>query len=184
MKENRNIEVEFRSRFSKEKYEQLLAFLSKNAKDLGADDKRVWFFVMPEKLLKVTHNVSKKNGKITLKLTKIGYGSTFEEIELPIAENDVENAVKIFTEIGHEYLFEPVILRHDFEYKGVELAIKFSKSWGYHLELEILLSSKDDVEPAEKQIRQVAKELEIDIMTEKELQEFTQNIEAAYIMPQ
>lgn len=183
MKYSRSIEVELRSRFSKEKYDQLLNFLNKNAEDLGADDKRVWFFVMPDKLLKVTHNISKKSGKVTLKLTKIGFGSSFEEIEFPISESDVEKAVKVFTEIGHSYLVEPTIERHDFRYKEVEIAVKYSRTWGYHAELEILLESNEREKEAERKIRDVAKELEIEIMTEKELQDFTQKIEATYVNP-
>jgi adenylate cyclase class IV len=177
------IEVEFRSRFDEKKYRELLDFLSKNARDLGANDKRVWFFVMPEKLLKVTHNISKKSGEITLKLTKIGYGSSFEELEIPIDENEVEKAVRLFTELGHKYLVEPIILRHDFEYKGVEVAVKYSETWGYHAELEILVSSKDNEAEATAKIQQVANELGISIMTEVELQKFTQNIEATYVSP-
>ncbi len=183
MHATQNIEVELRSRFSKEKYDELLAFLEKNATHLGVDDKRIWFFVMSDKLLKVTHNISKKNGKITLKLTKIGHGSSFEEIEFLIDEKDIEKAVKLFTTLGHEYLFEPTILRRDFEYKGVEFALKYSKTWGYHLELEVLLSSKEGEKEAEAHIREVAQELNIPIMTEEELLAFTQNIEATYVNP-
>jgi adenylate cyclase class IV len=179
----KNIEVELRAKFDKATYDRLLDFLTKNATDLGADDKRVWFFVMPDKLLKVTHNVTKKNGKITLKLTKIGQGSSFEEIEFPIAESDIEKAVQIFTTIGHDYLVEPEILRHDFSYKGVELALKYSKTWDYHLELEVLVSAKEEEREAEAKIRSVADELGIEVMTEAELQKFTANIEATYVNP-
>lgn len=181
--EKKNIEVEFRSRFSKEKYDQLLEFLLKNAKDLGADDKRVWFFVMPDKLLKVTHNVTSKSGKITLKLTKIGKGTHFKEIEFPIEEKSIEPAVQLFTNLGHDYLFESKILRHNFLYKEVEIALKYSKTWGYHLELEVMISSMDEKELAEKKIFEVAKELEVSIMSEEELWEFTQNIEKTYQNP-
>src|SRR3989344_7689458 len=98
------IEIEYRSRFSKKKYSALSKFLYLHAKDLGTDDKRVWFFVMPDKLLKVTHNISSKSGKITLKLTKIGRGSHFEEIEFPIPEKAIERAIQLFTSLGYKYL--------------------------------------------------------------------------------
>src|SRR5579871_3942054 len=116
--DQKTYEIEFRALLSKEKYQDLLLFLGKNAEDLGADDKRVWFFIMPDKLLKVTHNISQRSGKITLKLTKIGTGSSFEEIEFPIAENDITKSVELFSALGHDYLLEPTILRHNFMYKG------------------------------------------------------------------
>ena len=179
----KNIELEYRARFSKKKYDSLFAFLRSGAKDLGADNKRVWFFVMPDKLLKVTHDISSKSGKITLKLTKIGKGSHFEEIEFPISEKSIEPAVKLFTKLGYKYLLEPKILRHNFYYKGVNLALKYSKTWGYHIELEIMISSMNQKKQAEKKIFGVAKELGASIMSEKELREFTQNIERTYKKP-
>jgi len=179
----KNIEVEYRAKFSKAKYDKLLKFLLKKAKDLGADDKRVWFFCLPDKLLKVTHNISLKSGKITLKLTKIGKGSHFEEIEFPIGEESVEPAIKLFTNLGYKYLFEPVILRHNFSYKGVELALKYSKTWGYHLELEIEIASLAQKGRAEEKIFKVAGELGVKLMSEEELWTFTQNIEKTYKNP-
>jgi len=176
----KNIEVEYRAKFSKAKYDKLLKFLLKKAKDLGADDKRVWFFCLPDKLLKVTHNISLKSGKITLKLTKIGKGSHFEEIEFPVGEESVEPAIKLFTNLGYKYLFEPVILRHNFSYKGVELALKYSKTWGYHLELEIEIASLAQKGRAEEKIFKVAGELGVKLMSEEELWTFTQNVEKTY----
>lgn len=176
----KNIEVELRSRFSKEKYEELLSFFEKNAKHLGDDDKEIWFYVMEDKLLRVTHNISKGNGKITLKLNKIGFGSSFEEIEFYIDEKDVKKAVNVFNILGHEDLHEPQVLRKNFEYKGVEFALKYSESWGYHMELEILVSDKSEEVEADKRIREAAKELGVDIMSDKELFEFTQDLERKY----
>lgn len=70
----KQIEVEHRSRFSKEEHDRLLAFLYENGKDLGQDDKNVHFFTFPDKLLKVTDNISKNTAKITGKLNRIGGG--------------------------------------------------------------------------------------------------------------
>jgi len=183
MNKKKNIEIEYRAKFSKKKYNTLLRFLHRHAKDLGDDDKRVWFFVMPDKLLKITHNITFKSGKITLKLTKIGKGSHFEEIEFPIEEGAVADAIKLFNKLGHRYLFEPKILRHNYVYKGVELAIKYSKTWGYHMELEVLINSLRKKAVAKKRIYQVAKELGVKIMSEKELWDFTQDVEKTYINP-
>lgn len=179
----RNIELEYRARFSKKKYDALFKFLYSHAKDLGADDKRVWFFVMSDKLLKVTHDISSKSAKITLKLTKIGKGVLFEEIEFPISEKSIESAVQLFTNLGYKYLFEPKILRHNFFYKDIEVALKYSKTWGYHLELEIMLSSMSQKKWSERKIFNVAKDLGISIMSEDELWKFTQNIEKTYKDP-
>ena len=84
MSKQTNIEVEFRSMFDKNKYNKLAKFLNANAEDLGKDDKDVYFFIFPDKLLKVVNNISQKTAKLVMKLTKIGHGNAFEEIEIPI----------------------------------------------------------------------------------------------------
>lgn len=182
-KNKKNIEVEFRAQFSKKKHEELSRFLTKHAKNLGVNDQRVWFFVLPDKSLKVTHNVTSKSGKITLKLTKIGKGSHFEEIEFFISEDAILPAVHLFTKLGYRYLFEPKILRHNFLYKEVELALKYSKTWGYHLELEMLIASLKEKTKAEEKIQLVADELGVKIMSEKKLLNFTQHVEKTYVNP-
>lgn len=70
--------------------------------------------------------------------------------------------------------------RHNFLFKGVEIAMKFSEDWGYHAELEIVVNKLVEKEDAEKRIRAVAKELGLNLMTEVELWEHTQKVQAKY----
>jgi len=175
-----NIEVEFRSIFSKSRYDELASFLNRNAKSLGEDDKDVYFFIFPDKLLKVVNNVSKKTAKVVLKLTKIGQGSAFEEIEVPISPADIGNAVRIFTFLGCDNIMRSFQQRHNYLYKGVELALKYSDHWGYHLELEIVINDSQKKEEAEAKISIVAEELGVHLMSNQELKEFTDKAEADY----
>jgi len=138
---NKRIEIEFRSRFDKKRYNKLEKFLKTNAKDLGKDDKNVFFFIFQGKLLKVVDNVSKKTAKIVLKLNKIGHGSDFEEIEIPINPLEVTKTVKMIRSLNLDGdLMESFQKRHNYFYKGVEIALKYSDHWGYHLELEIMIN--------------------------------------------
>ena len=175
-----NIEIEFRSRFNIKKHKALNRFLSVNAKDLGEDDKDVYFFLFPDKLLKVVNNVSKKTAKIVLKLTKIGKGSDFEEIEVPIGQSDFEKTSKIFIALHAGDYMRSFQKRHNYLYKGVEIALKWSKLWGYHLELEVVVHNKNKKQLAEKKILSVAEELGVKIMSDKELREFTMRKEKEY----
>lgn len=178
--QQKNIEIEFRSRFNLKKYEELKKFLDEKAKDLGEDDKDVYFFLFPDKLLKVVNNVLKKNAKIVLKLNKIGHGSDFEEIEIPIGQESFEKATKMFIALGigdHMHSFQK---RHNYIYKGVGLALKWSDIWGYHLELEIMVTDPVLKTEVENNIFAVAKELNVKIMTDDELKEFTEKAETNY----
>jgi len=179
--ENRQIEIEFRSRFDKNKYQKLKAFLKKNAKDLGQDNKNVFFFILSNKLLKVVNNLSKKTAKIVLKLNKIGYGSDFEEIEIPINTSDISDSVKMFSYLNLKAdLIESFQERHNYLYEEAEIALKYSDHWGYHLEIEIMISDISDKENAEQKIKEIAQKLDIELMTDQELKEFTQKAEKDY----
>lgn len=167
-----HIEVEHRVRFSKEEHDRLLAFLQENGEDLGQDDKNVYFFLFPDKLLKVTDNISKNSAKITGKLNKIGEGSGFKEIEFPIARKDVTKAVTLFKIFGFTEVHDSFQSRRNFNYHGVEIALKYSEIWGYHAELEIIVNNEAEKENADRQIHEVAKELGITLMTEDELKRF------------
>ncbi len=173
----KQIEVEHRARFSKERHDELAGFLTKNGQDLGQDDKNVYFFLFPDKLLKVTDNISKNTAKITGKLNKIGNGSGFEELEFPISRVDVEKAVKLFKDFGFTNVHDSFQSRHNFMYKGVEIALKYSEMWGYHAELEIVINNESKKEEADKKIMSIAEELGIKLMTEKELKVFIEEKE-------
>ncbi len=178
---SKTIEIELRSIFDKKKYDEVEKFLKEKAEDLGADDKDVYFFIMPDKLSKVVDNISKGNAKIVTKLNKIGKGDSFEEIEVAIDREDVEKAVNMFKSLNlTENIMHSFQKRHNYLYKGVELALKYSDVWSYHLELEIVVDDPKKEEDAKKKLYSVAKELDIHIMTDEELTEFTQKAEKDY----
>ncbi|MGW5116479.1 hypothetical protein ACWEQ8_13780 [Streptomyces noursei] len=177
------IEIEMRARFSKEARDQLVDRLNRDGEDLGPDDKHIYFYVLPDQLLKVTDNTAAGTAKITLKGSKIGQGAAFAETEFAIAPADVSAAVKLFNALGfEEEMHEASNLRHNFRFDGVEIAVKWSEAWGYHAEFEVLLD--DDAPDATRaeaaaKITNVANELGITLMTEQELAEFTAAFEAA-----
>lgn len=177
-----NIELEYRALLTKNEYKHLLDFLNNYTKDLGEDDKNVFFFILPDKLLKVVDNVSKKSAKLVLKLNKIGVGSDFEEIEIPINPQEVSKAVEMFKILGFNEIQESFQKRHNYLYKGVELALKYSNNWGYHVELEILLDNKAQINigNARNRIFKVAKNLDLKLMTDNELKVFTSKIDKAH----
>lgn len=174
----KNIEIEFRAIFGENDFCRLKEYLDKNAKNLGEDDKDVFFFIMPDKLLKVVDNISKNNAKLVLKLNKIGKGSDFEETEIPIEQELINDFVKVLTALGFtKNIMRSFQKRQNYVYKGVEVALKYSEIWGYHLELEIMVADIKEKEQAEKRIREVANDLNIKLMTDQELAEFTKKAE-------
>ena len=172
-----NIEIELRALINERKFIELNKFLKKNGKYLGRDNKDTYFFLFSDKLLKVTNDLDKSSAKITLKLNKIGIGSDFKEIEIPIAPKDVEKTVKAFKHLGFDNNQYSYQYRNNYTYKGIEVAVKYTQSWGFHVELEILIDGNEDKNKALSKIKAVAKELELKIMTDAELKKFTSKID-------
>lgn len=179
MADDKQIEIEMRAMFDGEKFNSLKKFLDEKAEYLGKDDKDVHFYIFPDKLLKITDNVSRESAKLTLKLNRIGHGSDFEEIEFPIERADVGKAVIMFNSLGMtDNIIRSFQSRHNYIYKGVELALKYSPEWKHHLELEIVIGNRNQKTAAEQKIYDIAKELGVKIMTEEELQKFVKKVEA------
>jgi adenylate cyclase class IV len=87
----------------------------------------------------------------------------------------VEKTVGLFKALNvADEIQESFQTRRNFIYKRVELAVKYSNTWDYHVELEQVVSDESEKETAEQAIRDVADELGLSLMTEKELQEFTE----------
>jgi predicted adenylyl cyclase CyaB len=177
----KQIEVEVRAIFDEEKYKLLYTFLDTNAKDLGEDDKDVYFYLLPNKVIKSVNNISKKTAKIVMKLNRVGKGGNeAEEIEIQISPSDFPKAVKFFSELEFDEVQQSFQKRKNYMYKDVEIALKYSDSWGYHMELEIMVDDKSKQENAEKKLNEVANELGVHIMTQDEQKEFAANIDKRY----
>ncbi|MFJ3909546.1 CYTH domain-containing protein [Streptomyces vinaceus] len=177
------IEIEMRARFDKDAHEQLVERLTREAEDLGCDDKTIHFYVLPDQLLKVTDNIAAGSAKVTLKASKIGQGAAFPETEFAIGREDVPAAVRIFNALGFEdTMHQAFNQRHNFRFRGVEIAVKWSDAWGHHAEFEVLLDDEASAtarDEAVARIGAVADELGVHLMTEEELAEFTAAFEAA-----
>ncbi|MCE7080113.1 hypothetical protein [Streptomyces sp. ST2-7A] len=177
------MEIEMRARFDEAVHDRLITRLEQVGEDLGRDDKHIHFYVLPDKLLKVTDNVTAGSAKMTLKASRIGRGAAFPETEIAIARQDVPAAVRILDELGFAGLrHEAFNRRRNFRFRGVEIAVKWSEAWGHHAEFELLLdeaAGRAAQEEAQTRITAVAHELGVRLMTEEELAEFTAAFEAA-----
>jgi adenylate cyclase class IV len=173
------LEIEFRARFGKEKYDALKAYLDEHAENLGEDNKDCYYYIFSDKLLKLVNNLSQKTTKLSLKLNRIGDGAAFPEVEFYFPSEQFNNARRLLDGLGL-----PVKVIHgpqeriNYVYKNCEVALKYSDAWGYHLEIERRVGSKKEQAAAEVCIRGVVKESGVRLMTEDELKEFTRQVES------
>lgn len=167
------LEIEFRARLSREEFAEVEQLLRRMAEDLGPDDKEIWFYVLSDKLLKVVHDQSQGRGRIVVKSSKIGNGFVFPETEVRILAEDISAAVEIFDLLGFsDTMHQASNKRHNYRYRGVEIAMKWSEAWSHHAEFEVLLpdgASDRAIAAAESAIKSVAAELGVALMTDAEL---------------
>jgi len=166
------IEIEYRARFNRQEYLRLRKSLRRQARWLGPDDKEVWFYVAPSMLYKVVRNISTKTAKIVLKKNRIERTSSFDETEISIHPQDIDRAKTLISSISHTKIYHEIIKRENYLWHGVEIALKYSQAWGYHAELEIVITSKQKQTAAEKKIRQVADLLGVKLMTTNDIAKF------------
>lgn len=68
--------------------------------------------------------------------------------------------------------------RHNYLYKGVEIAVKYSEYWEHHVEMEIVVDKAENTLKAEEQIKEEANELGVKLMTDEEIKIFTESVES------
>lgn len=111
-------------------------------------------------------------------MSKIGKNSVFPETEVFFNEKEFSKIKFILDKISSpDKRMEGVQKRRNFKYKNCEFAIKWSKEWGFHFEIEKMVNNHKLASKAEKEIEKVATGLGLKIMTEKELKEFTKKAE-------
>ncbi|MFA6414667.1 MAG: CYTH domain-containing protein [Candidatus Paceibacterota bacterium] len=172
-------EIEHRAVLTEEAYKQLAEKLAREATLLGADDKEVSYYIFPDKLLKVVRNISKGTGKLSLKLNALGAGSSFQEFEVSFPEDSFETMRNICKNISTpDQVISGTQKRTNYEYKGVEIALKWSEDWGYHVEFEVMISDLSGKQDADTHIREVAQNLSVPLMTEEEVAAFSAEVRA------
>jgi adenylate cyclase class IV len=172
------IEVEERGLLTEEKYNELLAFLDKHAESLGEDDKDVVYYIYDDKLLKVVNNISKKNAKVSLKMNKLGDGVATLENEVTFSADDFSKMKDILDTIANpNQIIEGRQKRKNYKYKECEIAVKWSKDYKYHFEIEKILESEVGVNSAENELDVLVEELGLVSMKNDELKQFQQKVQ-------
>jgi adenylate cyclase class IV len=172
------IEVEKRALLNEIKYNELTSFLESKAKSLGEDDKDVSYFIYEDKLLKVVHNISHGNAKVSLKNKRLGDGASSKEVEVYFDQNSYSDLKSILKSVCvPKQIIEGVQKRKNFFYKDCTISLKWSKDWGYHIEVERTTEDESEIGALELSIHAVEKDFDIHYLTDEETRELQRNIE-------
>lgn len=128
------------------------------------DNKTSYFFVLPD--VNVSIASSPKKTVIKYKGGQLGLGNGFEELEIPFSATALHDAVKLFTTLlkVEPMLSEQFRINYTLS-NDIEVALKYTQTWGFHLEVEKTYEHSEDVENHKMQAKQaldaLAKELGI-----------------------
>ena len=165
------IEVEYRSLITESQFLKLRDFLNDKAQLLGQDNKDTLFYIWSDKVIKVVENANTGKVKISLKPGRIGEQSYFHETELTILPNESGNARKFCEALMPEKIMQVYQFRTNYMYLGVEIALKYTESWGFHLEFEVMIDDLSKKSEAEALISKVANILDVGLLSEDQLKQ-------------
>lgn len=174
----KTIEIEYRALLTEEEFLSLRSFLNDKAELLGNDNKDTYFYIWNDKVIKVVQNAGTLATKMVLKPGRIGEQSHFEETELKLDPSMFETSKKFCEQLLPEKIMRSFQFRTNYIYKNVEIALKYTQVWGFHVELEIMVEHVEEKEGAEQTIKGVSDELKLRILDDTELVKITSEMES------
>ncbi|MCX6738555.1 MAG: hypothetical protein NT098_00695 [Candidatus Parcubacteria bacterium] len=172
-----NYEYEERAFLTEEDFFKVKKVLESMAVSIKLDNKVSYFFVLPEQNLSVAK--SEEKCIIKYKHGAIGAGNGFTEYEIPVDGQYCDQIVSMFSllfgikpQTSEQFRINYVLPN------GVEIALKYTQTWGFHLELEKTYSNEEDKSLAKKEVEETADELKIHRITDAEMKEFRDNFDA------
>ncbi len=158
-----DIEVEVRSFISIKQYNELLEFMQKNAKLIKKDNQITYYFSGDNDL-----RIQKNDffSKIWLKHGDI-HDPHRKEIELKFEKEKFEQLEKLFLSLGYIIDIKWFRKRHLFNWNDIDVAIDFTKGYGYIIELE-KMSNKENQEQVYEFLKNKLKELNIKLTPKEE----------------
>ena len=115
-----------------------------------------------------------------MKLGRVSESDSFEEIEFYLDYNQRKQGERLMESFSPKDIQTVYQFRDNYQYKGIDIAIKYTQSWGFHLELEKIIQNESEKEMAESEIRNLANELGCTIMTTTEVKEYTQKMDTGH----
>ncbi len=143
------IEVELRGLLTKEQYDALTRRLKDEGTAFEADDKDTYFFNVKNGIFKVCDEISKDQGKLSLKIGSVEMGA-LKEKEIVIPREQVPLFIDFFAMLGYADYHHVLQKRENFFLKEATLSLKFTPDFQYHFELEGALLEDENLIEQEK----------------------------------
>jgi len=161
-------EIELRGLLSTQQKRKLERFLKLNGTLVKEYERKQWIFGLSHEK-KIDLRIKETNGEheLSLKVGKLG-NSNRKEISIPLLHKNIEKPLEFLKFLGHREGVVAIRNAKVYKYKGIEWAIVEVPNHSYYFEAEKLVGNKNEGKFAEKEIKEVAKELNLNILSSKE----------------
>lgn len=170
-------EIELRGLLNNNQKKKLLEFLNSKGKKVKQYERTQWIFDKSHDK-KIDFRIKQTNGEteFSLKVGKLS-DSNRREISIPFPKESLSEAMDFAKTMGYR---DGLIAKRNakiYYYKGVEWAVVDVPSHSSYFEAEIIANTKAKGKSAEKNIRQVADELNLEIFTKEKLMKYIKKLD-------
>jgi len=174
MLRNMEIEVEKRGLLNERRYHEVLDRLRQlEAVDKGEVSTESIFYLSNRWQLKIQRSTPGRAAKIAWKSGGNDGAESRRELELAISHDNFDAANELMRQVlPGVSVFPTHQRRHDFTLNTVQVALKYSPDWDYHIEIEALVNDESRVPVALEAIQNLADTLGITLLSPEEEQKF------------
>lgn len=181
MKKSTTYEYEERAFLSEADFRSVKHYLDDNALSKQLDNKQSFFFVLPN--VNISIAASSTDVKVKYKGGQLGNGNGFEEKEFNIVPESLHDAIAMFSSLLKVSPQESYQFRINYTFEShIEVALKYTQMWGFHLEVERAYVAdertlRQEKERSAKLLDDFANNLELSYITNEEMSEFKKQCE-------
>lgn len=140
------------------------------------NNKTSQFFHFDRGILKVSHMERERKTVVALKIGDETKNNLWEK-EVVLQEDSFDKCVTLLETLGYKRHTEVVTqIREDFALNVVTISLKHTKDWGYHFEIETMLSDDQNDEEAREMLNQECERFGLKPMSSKELRDFLDSL--------
>ena len=170
----KDIEIELRGPLSKEEYDNIKSFLSKNSRTLSKKDRVLidYSTFLPGGLRdrKTDIRLRATNGipEIIVKLGEWGESEQRKELSVLAQKESFDTLVQIFSVLGYKKGMLCVRKSDVFEYKNIEFALVEVPGHSYYYEAEKMAESGEDLDQLTKELNHVCQDLNLKVFSKED----------------
>lgn len=168
-------EVEHRGLLTAEKYDELIRFFDKNAKNCGTKKRFSIIYSTSKKSVReikddpIDLKLRVTNGKseIALKYGKWSGKDARREFGFEIDTDQYDDFIEFLKILGYHKAVLMDNIKHDYIYRGIEFSLVEVPHWGYYFEAEIM-SNEKEIDKANKKLDSEIAALGLVVLGEQE----------------